>query len=474
MARKILWLFVGFSSFVAVALEYFPVQVVHVRSGTPAPVTLAVGTPAELATLEFVLVEPPKHGMFLGTPPNLVYVPKSGFVGTDWATFLVQTAEGELLDLGTVQLRVLGPAETFAPALRFEGNLNFSGPSFAADSYSFVFGLYARFQYLDAHALATWDQTGFSSFQTVGKIELEGTWPAVWRLPITSTLTFNPTTLSLTSWTVDARTLILGWNLSYYFYYSGTDPQTSSYATFTVQGYIDRISLTSRTKFATLTPTFAEEVLTLRGPWLCTDCPITWEAEYMFTKLGFEHLIFTLRDVEIPCPGCGSIRTYLDVKITFTTEEKKVEPTLRLVTGIVACVRPLVEVVTPEEGFGLAGFHLYGVELRCELPQGYKGRFATSFDPEKDSTVTGYTQFFEVIQFDGPVIPCCGAPGWWQLSFYFQRAAGRLFGLGMTDIIVYFPVSTEVLLNVRLRTGLVDPDVPAKTWILTWGWKALF
>lgn len=457
-----------------VALEYFSLQVVFVQPEAPTPVVLAVGTPEELSTLEFSIVEPPKYGVLLGIPPDLVYVPQPGFIGTDWVSFLIRASDGHFLDFGTVQLRVLGPAGLSALALRWEGSLTFSGPTFSLDSYSFLFGTYARLEYLDVQALATWGLAGFTSFQTVAKVELEGTWLASWRLPITSTLNFNPAALSLTSWTVDARTMLLGWNLSYYFYYSGTDPDTSSYATFTVQGTIDKIFLASRTRFATLTPTFAEEVLTLRGPWLCENCPTKWEMEYVHTKAGFEHLSLTLRDIPIPCPGCGPLNTYLDVKVTFTTVEKEVEPTLRLVIGLVACVRPLVSLLTPDTGFGISGFDLYGVEIRCDLPNGYKARFATSFNPAKDSAVTGYTQFFEVFQWEGPVVPCCGAPGWWQISLFFSRESAYLFGLAMTDINLYFPISRQVLVNVRLKSGLVDPADPTKTWILTLGWKGLF
>ncbi|MGC9075228.1 MAG: Ig-like domain-containing protein [Candidatus Bipolaricaulaceae bacterium] len=465
---------VGLTYALGMALEYFPLQIVFVRPETPTPVILAVGSPEELEKITFSIIEAPKYGTLLGFPPELVYIPNPGFSGTDWITFLIRTAEDVLVEYGTVQLRVVGPMEMFTPGFRSEGSLTFSGPSFALDNYRFDFGLYARFTYLDTQAHATWDMaTGFSSFRTVTRIELEGDWPAAWRLPITSTLSFDPSALSLTSWNVEARTLLSGWNFAYYFYYSGSDPETSSYATFTVQGAIDRYSLTSRTKFATLTPTFAEEVLTLRGPWPCGDCPVKWELEFMQTKLGFDHFSFTMRDVPIPCPWCDVLRTFLDVKVTISPEEKRVEPSLRLWSGFL-CIKPLVGLLGPSGGFGISGFSIYGLELRCDLPSGYKARFATSFDPDRDSAVTGYSQFFEVMQFEGPVVPCCGAPGWWQLSLFFSRTSGNLFGLAMEDVNLYFPISREVLVNVRLKAGLVDPSDPGKTWILTFGWKGLF
>jgi len=457
------------------ALEYNAFQVVFVRSGVSTPVILAIGTPEELGNIDFMIVEGPKFGVLLGIPPSLVYIPQPNFYGTDWISFfIVQKLTGQIIDAGTVQLRVLGPAELFSTAFRWEGSITFSGPAFAMDAYRFVFGFYARSDFLDSRAQAVWDMSGFSQFDLTAKIELEGAWPEAWRLPITSTLTFAPTTLSLTSWTVDARTTLLGWNFAYYFYYSGMAPEANSYATFTVDGAIERITFSSRLKYATLTPTFSEWFLTLRGPWLCQDCPIKWELEFVQKKLGFDHLSFTVKNVPIPCPGCGVVQTYMDIKVTFSAEQKSVEPSLGISAGLVVCVRPLLSLLTPSEGFGISGLAIYGVEIRCALPGGYKGRFATSFDPNKDSAVTGYTRFFEVVQLEGPVVPCCGAPGWWQISLYFERGSGKLFGLGMSDVNLYIPISREILVNVRLQTGLVDPSNPAKTWVLTTGWKALF
>lgn len=473
MPRGILLVTVGLISFLAGALEYFPLQEVFVHPGTPAPVIFARGTPEELATLQFLIVEPPKYGAILGIPPELFYVPQPGFLGTDWITFLIQK-EGRLIDLGAVELRVIGPEVTFSPAFRFEGNLSFSGPAFAWDAYSCTFGLYSRFQYLDTHFLATGSESGFTSFQALAKIEVEGTWPTPWRLPITSTISFDPTTLSLASWTVDARTTLLGWNLAYYSYYSGANPQTDSYVTLSAIGSLNGISVENRMKYATLAPTFAEWLLRLRGPWICENCPIKWELELLQKKLGFDHLSFTMREIPIPCPVCETLQTFLDVKITFTTDEKTLEPALRLVSGFVACVRPLVSLISLSPGLGLAGVEVYGVEIRCDLPEGYKARLATSFDPRKDSAVTGYPHFFELIQLEGPMVPCCGSPGWLQVFLYFSRSSDRVFGLAMGKVNLYFPVSREVLINLRLEAGLVDPNDPGKTWRISWGWKGLF
>ncbi len=448
-----------------------PTQVVTVPFGATALFSLAVG---DVTGHAFVIIEMPAHGILLGIPPDLIFIPRPGFSGTDWISFAVTTPEG-LLNLGTVKILVLGPLETVSPpALLSEGGLVFSGPTFLVDGYRFALGLQQRFQYFEQSLRATWTHAGFTSFAAVTRLEFEGTWPSPWRLPITSTLDFDPTIPGLNSWTVDARTTIAGTIWAYNFYFSGPDPQTGSYATFQVQGTIGAFTFDSRTKFVTLTPTFGEQRLTLKGPWICDGCPTNWELDFLQTKAGFEHLSFRLKDITIPCPACGGIKTLLDIKVTFTVDEKKVEPTLRIVSEWVACVKPLVALEPVPSGFGLGGIDLYGIEIKCEVSGGYTLRLATAFNSAKNSQVTGDTRFFEVWQLEGPVVPCCGNPGRFQVSVYFEQASGSLFGFGMGNIVLYFPVSRELLVRVGLKVGKVDAADPAKTWILTTAWQGLF
>lgn len=447
-----------------------PLQVVFVPFDTPTLFVLATGD----QDLAYTILELPTQGVLVGIPPYLTYIPRPGFSGTDWVHYLVQTDQGQW-DLGTVQLVVFSPGATMSPfVFTSETELGWSGPTFTLDSYRFVFGVQARFTYFEQALRATWTDAGFTSFVGTTRTELEGSWPSPWRLPITSTLDFDPTIPGLNSWTLNATVNLLGATWAYTFYFSGTEPQTPSYSTFQVQGTVGPFTFDSRTKFVHLTPTFGEQKLTLRGPWICEGCPTNWELEFVQTKVGFDHLSLLVKDVEIPCPGCGTIQTFFDIEVTFTVAEKTIEPTLRVSSGFVACVRPLVALATPETGFGLSGFDLYGIEIKCELASGYTLRLATAFDPVQNSSVTGYAQFFELWQLEGPVVPCCGNPGRFQLSAYFGRESGSLFGLGMGNIILYFPVSREVLVNVGLKLGEVDPSDSSKTWILTVGSKGLF
>jgi len=533
---------IGVAAAVVMALSGWaadaPMQVVFVPFDTPTLFVLATGDQG----LAYTILELPTQGVLVGIPPYLTYIPRAGFSGTDWVHYLVQTDQGQW-DLGTVQLVVFSPGATMSPfVFTSEAELGWSGPTFALDSYRFVFGVQARFTYFEQALRATWTDAGFTSFVGTTRTELEGSWPSPWRLPITLTLDFDPTGPTFRSWNVDARTTIAGVTWAYSFYSpSGflfvvtenvdeivtalalgqiADPLREefadhgytlspgasvspsgggweltsgawifrivegdgtltvylegTYATFQVQGALGPIAFDSRTTFVHLTPTFGEQKLTLRGPWICEGCPTNWELNFVQTKAGFDHLSLLIKDVEIPCPGCGAIQTFFDIEVTFTVDEKKLEPSLRVSSGFVACVRPLVALATPETGFGLSGFDLYGIEIKCELASGYILRLATSFNPLQDSSVTGYAQFFELWQLEGPVVPCCGNPGRFQLSAYFGRESGSLFGLGMGNIILYFPVSREVLVNVGLKLGEVDPGDPAKTWILTVGSKGLF
>ncbi len=449
---------------------YAPVQVVIVPFQTPTMFSLVLVDP----TWEIVVLQGPLQGIIVGIPPHLTYIPNPGFWGTDWIAYAVTTPTGQF-DLGMVQLLVLAPGITMSPpVLMWEGYIKLSGPTFAIDGMSTTLAIHQRFAYFEQTIRASFTQAGFIGLTATTKMELEGTVPAVWRLPITSTLDFDPAIPGLRSWTVDARTSLLGATWIYYFYFSGTDPQTSSYSLFTVQGAVGGISFASRVRFATLTPTLDEYRLLLRGSLTVLGCcDLPWDLEFIHRKAGFGHLIVGVRDIPIPCPGCVGFKTLLDLKVTFTVEEKRVEPSLRLVSEWVACVRPMVALVTPD-GLGIEGIELYGVEIRCELPGGITLRLATSVDPAKDSLVTGDYRFFELWQIYGPVVPCCGHPGRWQITTFFKRGSTNLLGLGLFDLVLYFPLSGEVLVNLGLKHGEVDPSDPTKTWLLTLGMKGVW
>ncbi|MCX7750493.1 MAG: hypothetical protein N2320_02895 [Candidatus Bipolaricaulota bacterium] len=155
---------------------------------------------------------------------------------------------------------------------------------------------------------------------------------------------------------------------------------------------MDPLEFDLQLRCETLTPTFESLRLTLRGPWLCQACPIRWEVQLLHRKSGFAQLVGTVKGIELPCPACAGFRVLLETRVTFTTTEKRVEPTLRLESVATVCVRPLVSLVTPGSGVGFEGLSVYGAEVRCELA-GYLLRLATSLDPLRDGAVTGEARF---------------------------------------------------------------------------------
>jgi len=57
---------------------------------------------------------------------------------------------------------------------------------------------------------------------------------------------------------------------------------------------------------------------------------------------------------------------------------------------------------------------------------------ATSFDPSKNSRVTGQSDYFEVLRARGKISGCCGLSGTWQTATYFTSSSSSLFDWGMS------------------------------------------
>ncbi len=81
-------------------------QSVSTAVDTQVAVTLA-GTDAQSDTLAYYMVIPPKSGHILGSPPNLTYIPKTGFNGTDTFTFYAADGKTES-NIATVTINVGG------------------------------------------------------------------------------------------------------------------------------------------------------------------------------------------------------------------------------------------------------------------------------------------------------------------------------------------------------------------------------
>ncbi len=456
-----------------------PVQSLVVPFGGEAEILLCDPQVAE--NLDFEITEHPSHGVLTGAPPRLVYEPEGGFHGEDSFKVAVYDAQtGELLEEIRVDVVVLGPGGLAEPpTFIWSGEIGFSGLPFSLEKSEFAGELRLDLYYFDLNLRAKFVDGMFSN--------LEGSLRYFWefafddiavKIPLTLTTVFDPIVPALESWRADLRTSVMGYTLEYKFYFDGENPQ-DSYSYFNLSGRLGDVSFSGRAEFAGLTVEFSELKLTARGKAAvlgCTFCDFRWDISFAFSKdEGFESFSVTFGDLPVPCGVCGELEISLDLKLTFTPDSKDIAPNLRASLGwIRGCIRPRLELQAPEEGFGLEGLHLYGIEVKCEFAGEISGKFVTSLDPDKDASLTGDPAFFEYWLFEGPVEGCCGEAGRWQFAFYFGRGNDDLFGLEKLKASLVFPLIPKFTARFGLEAGLVDPGDPAKTWLLTFGWKATF
>ncbi|MEA1904918.1 MAG: hypothetical protein U9M97_03450 [Candidatus Hadarchaeota archaeon] len=467
------------SGWMAVAQDILPIQVVMSAFETPVSFLICAQADAESYVFEFLGY--PTNGIIVGMLPELVYAPNPGFYGLDSAEIAVYAkAGGQLVDVISIQMLVLSPqVEVSPPSLGFTGDVMF-GPPLDVEGASFTAFYHQNFTYFSEDIRALWEEGAFNSLRSDTRFTLLLSWDELsMKFPITSTLDFDPSVPKLKSWSVNTSTDLLDWTLGYRFYFSGDETQTRSYTELTAKGRLgDIIDCSGRVKFRGLGAEFSEFSLTTSASldslgWM--GCDIKWESGLSFTKdEGFREGYFKLLDIPIPFLDFTSFNILLDTELTFTSVEKSLEPSLRLVSDWDACLKPLLSLESPPAGIGITGIELYGVELRCDFTGGVTGRFATSFNLLKDASVTGDSHFFELWQFSGPVVSCCGSPTKWQLSVYFSRGAGSLFNVRRMDAIIYEHLSPELLIYFGLKLGLVDPSDSTKTWLLKAGWRGLW
>ena len=115
----------------------------------------------------------------------------------------------------------------------------------------------------------------------------------------------------------------------------------------------------------------------------------------------------------------------------------------------------------------IQGVSIYGVKVEWDIG-GVTVVSATSFDPLKNSSVTGQTDYFEVLRMSGTLMGCCGVPGTWRIATYFHDDSAQLFDWGMLTVGFDLALNDYVSTNLDLvfRSGeLGDPKAE-----LSFGW----
>jgi len=96
-------------------------QILMTEPMTDLPIVLD-GSDPNNDPLSFTVIQNPDLGVLTGTPPNLIYLPDSGAVGTD--SLLFSVSDGVLADTGKVTIYILP-----SPGIMFNGQVVFTNPN---------------------------------------------------------------------------------------------------------------------------------------------------------------------------------------------------------------------------------------------------------------------------------------------------------------------------------------------------------
>jgi hypothetical protein len=264
--------------------------------------------------------------------------------------------------------------------------------------------------------------TGMDSFS----IQANGT---LGEVRANSALTFDPSTVSFKSWQGGAAFSLLDVDVTS-ITYLGT-PQTASYTQFSGVGPAGPFEIQASIRISICPLLFTSTNLCATWDW--PDCDTSVSAcMLVVADSGFESLAFTLSDLVLYEDLLG-VRWSLDTVLSFTPEEKSLVPTLKLQPDWLICpeIRLLGE-VTAGAGIASASASLiYGIQGECSIGESTVFRFAESLSSDKNSSVTGKADYFEVLGVSGGLLSCCGSEGSFDIAAYFDADSTSLFDLGL-------------------------------------------
>ena len=411
--------------------------------------------------LTFSILEGPTHGSLSGDLTevvyeaphtalvNLVYSPAAGFVGQDRLVFQVTDELGES-DRGVVMINVGGEGEISGT---WEWKARWSAPFDLEWISSQLTSIYQRGE-LTLTGKARLTEDGLQWLRGEARLPLAEVIQAHTALKLTSTSTgissYWDTRLSL-----DVAGVSVTWTAHL------ADSETSSYHRLTLRTAVGEAMLRSTTRFTGWGFKFDSQELYARWGWDTCDAQIT--ARLTLRKTGFESLTLTARDIPLfLCPSDQDIT--LELKLRFTTTAKELTPAFHWPKVWVDCLQLLCELEA--DGATLLGLHVYGLRLRCELPDGMELELATSFSEEKNSALTGYASYFERWSLSGPLAFCCGE-GEWKIFAYFEYGTTSLFSWGMTKLQLELDYASGPSVYGKLELRAVAPH-----W--AWEWGAAF
>ena len=181
--------------------------------------------------------------------------------------------------------------------------------------------------------------------------------------------------------------------------------------------------------------------LTLKATNLSLCCGITYNAELLFTKAGFQHLKLSFDNLFSPC--CG-ISMGLDVE--FGVAFKKVSPRFSW-PGISGCFT--VYGNTVGSGFSLQGIEIYGWKLRCDIGTCQYLEVLTALNVAKIEEIFKADIFqgdeYEMVKLGFCGAACCG--GSWTLTVTaFFGPSGRIFDITRIWVDTWIPLFPNLTL----------------------------
>lgn len=437
----------------------------------------------EAHPLRFVILDGPTHGVIIGDLTEVryagphdalvevTYVPATEFVGTDYVTITVIDPFDETAS-GTTTIKIDVERQRLVGLLSgsWDTSLTFNVQTFGVTAFRTKLTEVYRVGQLTLQGITDWKlDTGGSSDLIFDSLRFQADFPLGDAIKVSSTLAFDPEADKLFDyWRTTTSFSIFDTSFTHTFYL--TDPQTDSYQTIVVRGSVGDLRYSNTVTFDMVDGCgfcFSRENLSLSWTW----CGLQVRSTVNITDDGFQSVTVKASDYPIPGLVVPSFGLYLDLSLSFTPTSKTLTPTLKLKTAWVDCIQILAALETSgSSNTSIDGFSIYGIKLQQTLPDGIRIQMATSFDSAKNSSVTGQMDYFEMFMISGRTMSCCGAPGTWQISTYFQSDHSTLFDWGMTlfkldmGLTDRFSASTEI----AIRSGTFgDPTLE-----LTIGWTA--
>jgi hypothetical protein len=338
----------------------------------------------------------------------------------------------------------------------FESTVRIASAPLVVDITSVVFDSSIQIDDFSARCTARFTNTNFDllTFSALGTLGTSH---------LSSSLVFNPTTVSFVSWQTTGTLDVLDVRFADTLYIAAS--QSSSYTLFRASGETGSFALDASAKFGVCPVAFWEASVCADWTWPVCSIPLR-ACLAIDDSAGF--VSFTASANSIPVlPGVVGNSTVLDVSIKYTTTEKVVTPTLRFQPQWLVCpeIRVFGELVFDQASLGIEGVSIYG--LRVEVPVGdLIFRMADSLDPSKNSTLTGKAAYFELLEIEGSLAACCGTPGKIKISTYFEHPqvpTGTLFNVGLIVGYVELPLGGHVTTAV---TTEFSPST-APHWLLS-------